>query len=257
MNADRSQDPKSSGVEPALVGWMVDAQVDFMDPAGRLYVRDLFDETDAGSAQVIPVLERVLAWMKENCDIIVFTGDWHGLEDAEIDPVAPDPAMNTYPPHCMGRSFDQNERAGAEIIEPLRPVNPLVLTHDSTPGDALAVAARAIAEQRSVFVRKTKFNVFDGNPGCEAFIAALEKTLARPLQFVVAGIARDVCMTQAVDGLLDRSYPVFALRDATWGLGLEPEETTLARWAERGSVITTHELDGLSRSSKNGRTSCA
>ena len=56
------------------------------------------------------------------------------------------------------------------------------------------------------------------------------------------GVARDVCMTQAVDGLQARGYDVTAVRDATWGLGLEPEEVTLARWAEKGRVVTLAEL---------------
>ena len=55
-------------------------------------------------------------------------------------------------------------------------------------------------------------------------------------------MARDVCVTQAVDGLQDRGYRVTAVRDATWGLGLEPEEATLARWAVRGGVVTLAEL---------------
>ncbi|MCH7659762.1 MAG: hypothetical protein IH933_04000, partial [Euryarchaeota archaeon] len=35
-------------------------------------------------------------------------------DDAEIDPHAPNPQAGTYPPHCMGRSDDPDERAGAE-----------------------------------------------------------------------------------------------------------------------------------------------
>ena len=39
-----------------------------------------------------------------------------------------------------------------------------------------------------------------------------------------------------------RGYPVTVLSDATWGLGLEPEVTTLARWAEKGRVTTLDEF---------------
>ena len=35
-----------------------------------------------------------------------------------------------------------------------------------------------------------------------------------------------------------------AVRDATWGLGLEDEEVTLGRWASRGNVVTLSELTG-------------
>src|SRR4051812_46471690 len=92
----------------ARIGWVTDAQNDFLLPpaeGGRLYVHDLFDQgEDAGAVQAIPALERAVRWMHANCDLVVYTGDWHAYGDAEIDPVHPDPAKETYPPHCMGMS---------------------------------------------------------------------------------------------------------------------------------------------------------
>ena len=229
---------------PALVGWIVDVQEDFMNPKGRLYVRDLFDDSDPGAVRIVPALEAGASWMGENCDVVVYTGDWHGLDDPEIDPVAPDPARETYPPHCMGRSPDAEERAGAQVIAEIRPVDPVVLAHDATSEDAAGVAWQAVRERRPVFVQKTRFNVFEGNPACEAFVRSLGEALGRALGFVVIGVARDVCMTQAVDGLQARGYAVTAVRDATWGLGLEPEAETLARWVGKGRVVTLAELGG-------------
>jgi len=235
---------ETSATRPARVGWIVDVQADFMDPAGRLYVRDLFDDSDPGASGIVPALEEATAWMRANCDVLVYTGDWHGLEDAEIDPVAPDPGRGTYPPHCMGRSPDPAERAGAEIIAGIRPVDPVVLVHDADAEAAEAAARRAVTERRPVFVQKTRFNIFEGNSGADAFVRSLGEALGRRLEFVVIGVARDVCVTQAVDGLQERGYEVTAVRDATWGLGLEAEEVTLARWAERGRVVTVAELLG-------------
>ncbi len=231
-----------SATGTARVGWIVDVQADFMDPGGRLYVRDLFDGSDPGAVAIVSALEAATAWMREHCDIVVYTGDWHGLEDPEIDAVAPDPARDTYPPHCMGRSPDPDERAGAEVIAEIRPADPVVLAHDATAADGARVAREAVRKGRPVFIRKTRFNVFEGNAGCEAFVKSLEEALGRPVEFVVTGVARDVCMTQAVDGLQARGYLVTAVRDATWGLGLEPEEVTLARWAGKGRVVTLAEL---------------
>lgn len=227
---------------PAPVGWIVDVQEDFMNPDGRLYIRDLFDESDPGAIQVVPALVAGTAWMRANCEVIVYTGDWHGLDDAEIDPVDPDPARDTYPPHCMGRSPDPEERAGAEVIEEIRPVDPLVLAHDAVDEEAALVARLAVKQRRAVFVQKTRFNVFEGNPSCETFLRSLGEALGGVLEFVVIGVARDVCMTQAVDGLHARGYAVTAVRDATWGLGLEPEAETLARWEGKGRVVTLAEL---------------
>ena len=224
------------------VGWVVDAQEDFMRPWGRLYVRDLGDDSDPGAEQVVATLVDAVAWMREHCVVTVFTGDWHALEDDEIDPVRPDPALGTYPPHCMGRSDDAGERAGAEIISEIRPQDPLVLGLESGPEDAVEIARRAVREARPVFIRKTRFDVFEGNAQTEAFLRALTDELGRPPTFVVVGVARDVCVTQAVDGMQARDYAVTAVSDATWGLGLEPEGVTLRRWAEKGRVATLGEL---------------
>ncbi len=225
-----------------LVGWVVDAQVDFLRPDGRLYVRDLFDDSDAGATQIVPALEDVVGWMRDRCAVLVYTGDWHSHEDPEIDSVAPDPEAGTYPPHCMGRSSDADERAGAEIIVEIRPADPLILPHDGGLAEAEHTARRAVEGRLPVFVQKTRFDVFEGNAACEAFVGALVEALGGSTTFVVAGVARDVCVTQAVDGLIERGYDVAAVRDATWGLGLEPEEVTLERWAGEGRVVTVSEL---------------
>jgi nicotinamidase/pyrazinamidase len=226
----------------ARIGWVVDAQVDFMDPDGRLYVKDLGSDEDVGSVRIVGTLRGAVDWMREHCGVTVFTGDWHGMEDEEIDPARPDPAMGTYPPHCMGRSDDPEERAGAEIIPEIRPSDPLVLTLEATPADAADLAWRAVVEHRPVFIRKKRFDVFEGNGATEAFLEALTRELGGSVEIVVVGVARDVCVTQAVDGMQARGYRVTALSDATWGLGLEPEAATLARWAKKGRVATLEEL---------------
>lgn len=224
----------------AVVGWVVDVQNDFMRPDGRLYVKHLGDPDDPGAARVEDRIAQAVAWMREHADLVVYTGDWHGLDDEEIDPVAPDPAKGTYPPHCMGRSVDPGEREGAELVPSVRPHAPVVLDVDADPARGRAVALEALDTGRPVFIRKTRFDVFAGNGGTEAFVEAVASALADP-EFVVVGVARDVCVTQAVDGLLGRGHHVTALRDATWGLGLEAEDVTLARWA-RGGRVTTLEV---------------
>lgn len=226
----------------ARIGWIVDVQRDFMEPTGRLYVKDLQDPDDPGARLVRDRIVEAVVWMRENCDLLVYTGDWHGYDDPEIDMEAPDPLAGTYPPHCMGRSPDPAEREGAWIIEPIRPHDPEVLGVNAGEAEAEAVARRVAASRRPVFIQKTRFDVFQGNAAAEPFLEPLEGALGRPLSFVVAGVARDVCVTQAVDGLQERGYDVTALRDATWGLGLEPEAETLARWAGRGRVLTLDEL---------------
>jgi nicotinamidase-related amidase len=231
----------------ARVGWIVDVQNDFMLPpeeGGRLYVRHLQDPTDAGAVQVRARIEEAVAWMREHCRVLVYTGDWHSHQDAEIDAASPNPAAGTYPPHCMGLSDDPEERRGAEILDSIRPENLVLLRRGATAEEAREVARTAVREGRPVFIQKERFSVFEGNPGTGAFLEALEAELGEPLEIVVIGVARDVCVTQAVDGMQERGYHTLAVRDATWGLGLEEEDATLGRWGARGRVVTLEELTG-------------
>lgn len=229
----------------ARVGWMVDAQNDFLLPpeeGGRLYVHDLFDGgQDAGATQCIPSLIRAARWMAAECDVVVYTGDWHSYDDAEIDTVAPDATKGTYPPHCMGLSPDADERRGAEMIAPIRPVDPIVLERGATDDDARDVARRALDERRPIFIHKSVFDVFAGNPATDELLRELRRRLDAPLEIFVAGVARDVCVKQAVEGMLaeTRRIPVTVITDATWGLGIEPEAESLARWLASGAALLT------------------
>lgn len=231
--------------QPRRIGWIVDAQNDFMLPpeqGGRLYVHDLFDDgQDIGARQIVPALVQAAEWMRANCDAVVFTGDWHAHDDAEIDSVAPDATKGTYPPHCMGLSPDAAEREGAQVIAEIRPPNPIVLARDATAADARTVARRAVDERRPVFIHKSRFSVFEGNPAADAFVHALRERLGGDVEVYVIGVARDVCVKGAVEGMLEpaRGVPVTLVTDATWGLGIEPETESLRRWMDAGAALVT------------------
>ena len=237
--------PQARTARPARIGWIVDVQNDFMLPAdrgGRLYVRDLFDEgQDAGATQIVPALVRAVEWMRAHCHALVYTGDWHAHGDDEIDPVAPDAARGTYPPHCMGLSPDPAEREGAQIIREIRPENPIVLARDAVDADAHDAARRAVDERRPVFIHKSRFSVFEGNPAADAFVRALRDRVGGAVDVYVIGVARDVCVKGAVEGMLDpaRAIPVTLVTDATWGLGIEAEGDSLRRWMDDGAALVT------------------
>ncbi|HEX8433271.1 MAG TPA: hypothetical protein VF625_18425 [Longimicrobium sp.] len=229
----------------ARVGWVVDAQNDFLLPpeeGGRLYVRNLFDNgEDAGARLAVPALERAVAWMNDHCDVVVYTGDWHAHGDAEIDPVAPDASRGTYPPHCMGLSEDEKEREGAWIIASIRPQNPAILPRDATADNARRAAEVAMDERRPIFIQKSRFSVFEGNPATDELLRALAERLGTAPEYYVAGVARDVCVKGVVEGMLEdsRRIAVTVVTDATWGLGIEDEATSLAKWIGDGAALIT------------------
>ena len=242
----------------ARVGWVVDVQNDFMRPDGRLYVHNLFDPADAGAMLATASIVRTVEWMRRSCDVVIFTGDWHAYGDREIDTVAPDATQGTYPPHCMGLSPDPAERAGAHLIAEIDPGSAaLVLPRDATDHAARGIARCAIAERRPVFVQKSEFSVFEGNRAADAFVQALREGLrderrkelrealgggigdgsSDPVDFVLCGVATDVCVKKAVDGLLDRNATVHVVTDAIWSLGLLGPADTTDLWAQRGARL--------------------
>ena len=210
-----------------LVFWDVDTQYDFMTPAeagGKLYVKDLSDEADPGAIQIKPALRRLSDYAREHGILRVATGDWHTLDHREIDTEAPN-FRDTYPPHCMAGE------QGSEKIPETELRDPIVVPIRADPETARRAVEHARREGRDIFLRKEEFSCFTGNPATEELLRALD-----PRAIVVYGVALDVCVRHAVEGMLDRGARVYVVEDATWGLGLEYPESLLRSWEQRGAV---------------------
>lgn len=228
------------------IGWIVDVQKDFMLPAdqgGRLYVQDQQDPDDPGAQVIRQDIQRAVQQLRQEGYLLVFTGDWHDFDDPEIDTENPD-FETTYPPHCMGRAEEAELQEGAEILPEIAPRDPLILEVEASPARGREVARRAVQENREVWIRKTRFDVFKGNPATQAFLEELTRRVdstapeTRETEITVCGVARDVCVDQAVEGMLRRGYHPRVLGDCIWGLGLEPRKTTLKRWQQKGAKVT-------------------
>ena len=236
-----SRATRSSVSTTARLAWIVDVQADFMVPperGGRLYVHHLDAPDDVGAQRIIPVLAQAVEWLRRNARAVVYTGDWHTDDDAEIDREAPNFA-DTYPAHCMGAGSDPSERGGAALIPEVAPSGPMsILPRNATPADADA-AAVACAAGQPVFIQKQLFSVFAGQPQTDRFLASLTTELGAQPEVVVCGVATNVCVRQAVEGFLDRGYAVTVIRDAIWGLAAGAETELLAGWRARGAAIIT------------------
>jgi nicotinamidase/pyrazinamidase len=213
-----------------IVFWDVDTQFDFMTPpdaGGKLYVKDSADPADLGAVRIVPALRALSDYAREHGILRVATGDWHTLDHREIDEESPN-YRDTFPPHCMA-----GERGSEKILETALRA-PVVIPLRAEPEVAREAVRRARAEGRDIFLRKEEFSCFAGNPATDALLQALGAEA-----FVVYGVALDVCVRHAVDGMLDRGKRVYLVEDATWGLGLEPREALLGAWAGRGVRLVT------------------
>ena len=146
---------------------IVDCQNDFMDKFnGLLYV--------PGAEEIKPNIVKLINKIPKNTKML-FTLDSHILIDEEL---SNSPDFNkTFPPHCIIGSW------GWKIIQDIK--------YD---------------ENNSKFFRKNKFSVFEGNKDFGNYIMNLScKLKNEDLNVYCFGVAGDVCLFHAVNGLIECS----------------------------------------------------
>jgi len=193
------------------VFWDVDTQVDFIMPAGKLYVE--------GAQTIVPNLAALTGFAHANGVRIVASSDNHDPADEELSD-APDFA-ETFPPHCLRDTPGQ-----ARIPETaLRDV--LVVEPEDAP---VAVLERLEDHGGDVLFHKHYFDVFT-NPNVDPVVKALGID-----EVVLYGVALDVCNRYAVEGLLSRhpDIAVTVVTDAVRAIREENRDDLLGDWHRRG-----------------------
>ncbi len=197
-----------------LVLWDVDTQVDFMLPAGKLYV--------PGAEETVPAMRRLVDAAREAGVVHVASADDHELTDPEISD-EPD-FRNTYPPHCLRGT------RGAQKIPETEQGDPLPLSLIPWPP---GLVPELVAGRREILLLKKNFNVFT-NPNTEPLLDALD-----PAEIIVFGVATDVCDDAAIRGFLLRGRQVRFVEDAARGLDDERVAVCTAAWRKAGVEFTT------------------
>jgi nicotinamidase/pyrazinamidase len=196
--------------------WDVDTQVDFMEPAGKLYVPKAKD--------VAPAMERLVDAARAARLTHVASADDHELTDPEISADAD--FRNTYPPHCMRGT------RGAEKILETKQRDPLPLSLVPFPP---GLVAGLIEGRREILLLKKSFDVFT-NPNTQPLLTALD-----PDEIIVFGVATDVCNDAAILGFLQRGRRVRFVEDAARGLDEARTSACTALWRDRGVAFSTAE----------------
>lgn len=205
-----------------VIFWDVDTQYDFMHADGRLYVPQ--------AEAVIGNLAKLTAQAHERGIRIVASADDHAPDHEELSD-APDFVV-TFPLHCLRGSLGQ-----AKIPETaLR--NPLLIEPD--PLDVASIEKRVREHEGDILFHKHRFDVFS-NPNVAPALEVID-----PTEIVVYGVALDVCVRYAVEGLLARRprTRIAVVVDATKAIVADEGEAMLRRWRERGValIVTTEAL---------------
>jgi len=179
----------------------VDTQMDFLFPAGALYV--------PGAERLLAAIARLNEYAAAHGIPLVSTTDAHREDDAEF---------REWPPHCVAGTTGQMKPAGTLV--------PNRVTLGVQPGAPVELADQIV-------VQKQALDVFS-NPN---FAALLERLQAD--HYVVYGVATDYCVRCATGGLLRTGKPVTLVTNAIAAVSAEEGARTVAEFTAHGGMLAT------------------
>lgn len=202
-----------------VVFWDVDTQYDFIFPDGRLYVK--------GAEKVILNLERLTRYAQKRGVQVLGSVDYHSESDEEI---SRDPDyLETFPPHCIKGTSGQSK------IEATKPLNPLWIDYTEYSEEELEKKVKM--HRGEIYFRKQKFDVFS-NPNADKVLETI-----KPTHIILYGVTLDICDAYAVEGLLERGYPIYLVSDAVKPIRKEKGEELVKRWVKKGlKLVKTDDI---------------
>jgi len=205
-------------VSRRIIFWVVDTQVDFMLPGGKLYV--------PGAEKLIPNLNRLTDQARKDRVFLVSDACIHTPDD---------PEFQRFPPHCVRGS------TGAEMIPETVAERFLIL-----PNRASAAVPRDLSSYQQVILEKQTLDVFD-NPLTEIVLERLQQFTEADAEFMVFGVVTEYCVRCVAKGLLERRRRVSLVEDAIKTLKTEDGESALGEMKSLGArmVSTREAIDSL------------
>ena len=183
----------------------VDTQLDFLYPAGALYV--------PGAELLVPIIERLNRHAAAHGITVLSTMDAHTEND---------PEFRAWPPHCIAGTQGQH-KAAATLLDPR------VVVSNCEGAFSLAGAQQILLEKQTVdaFATVTLPRVLDAL-GAE--------------RYIVYGVVTEVCVIAMAGGLLAAKKQVAVVEDGVKELRAEDGARALAEIRSLGgSVITLSE----------------
>jgi len=177
----------------------IDTQVDFMYPAGALYV--------PGAEKLVPLIATLSRAGAAAGGVVISTTCAHDEDD---------PEFRVWPPHCVIGTVGQT-KPGALLLEK-RTIVPK------------QKADLAIAGAEQIILEKGELNLFT-NPNTEALVRALN-----PEECVVYGVVTEYCVQHCAMGLLDRGYRVALVKEAIQSLNTADADAFLSAFAGRSGA---------------------
>ncbi len=200
----------------------VDTQRDFLEPDGKLYVK--------GADRIIPALARVTGLARELGCRIIASVDRHFPGDPELKRNGGD-----FDDHCMDGTPGQRKIAATA------PRNPHFLENRDLSAAELDAA---FAHRGELVIEKQRFDVFAGNRHANSMLARILRDYA---DVVVYGVYTEVCVNDAIRGLLKLGAKIHVVTDAIADIGAEGPRYR-EQWRAAGvELLTLAELSARLR----------
>jgi len=180
----------------------IDTQVDFILPAGSLYV--------PGAEAILDRIAVLNRYAASQGIPVVSTTDAHSEDD---------PEFKLWPHHCVAGTTGQQKCA--------------VTLLDSRVVVPNEVCVPAIAGMQQIIVEKQTIDVFS-NVNLSAVLKELDAQ-----RYVVYGVVTEICVKSAIAGLLKTGAQVEVVTDAVRSLSGEAEANALAYFTAAGCTLTT------------------
>jgi nicotinamidase/pyrazinamidase len=178
----------------------IDTQLDFLYPAGALYV--------SGAERIVPTIARLNGYAAAHGIPVISTTDAHSEDDAEF---------KQWPPHCVAGTIGQH-KAEATLLQK----RVVVPNRD---------CALVLDGAQQIVVEKQHVDVFTARN-----LTRVLETLAAD-RFVVYGVVTEICVLFAARGLLKYGKPVTIVIDAVAALNGEASDRALAEICAAGGRL--------------------
>jgi nicotinamidase/pyrazinamidase len=178
----------------------IDSQLDFLYPAGALYVPN--------AERIVPAIARLNRFAAAHGIPVVSTTDAHAEND---------PEFAVWPPHCVAGTWGQH-KAEATLVDGR------IVIPDRECDIALEGAPQIIVEKQTV-------DIFLA-PNLARVVERLNAD-----RYVVYGVVTEICVLYAVRGLLKTGKPVTVVVDAVEALAAEASARALEEVRAGGGTL--------------------
>lgn len=184
----------------------VDTQLDFLFPAGALYV--------PGAEKIIQNLGALTRFAAANRLLVLSTADAHAEDD---------PEFKTWRPHCVTGTAGQQKAANTLLNQPL------VLSSSHGSLDAIRSSVTGASQ---IIIEKQTLDCFS-NPNLHPLLKMVNAD-----RYIVYGLVTEHCVRRAAFGLLETGAQVEIATDAINSLSTSDEQQMLERFQAHGGRLT-------------------